>query len=201
MAEWRAALVVTAWVELDLWEGSRRRLDFQGCSSEAPSCPALAECGLLKGRGAVGRSCIPSSVHWAGCLGTSILGVFMVPGFPLSTPTTTGLSPFAGNIRQMRKEEQFIFCMCVHIVWKRRCVSCTGIYTSTLRPGSPSSVLHTTLAHPWPGSPAATPWSLIEEFDSSPKTRATGPFAFVISSHKRAENTLQRSSLPASFSK
>lgn len=47
-------------------------LEFPGILCQVPSWQVLAECELLKGRVAVGRSYVPSSgtglrVHWARC--------------------------------------------------------------------------------------------------------------------------------------
>ena len=75
--------------------GNRRRLGFQGCSSEVPA--GLA-CSVGCSKGEEHSVVLMSlSVHWAERLVTSILGVFMTPGSPLPTPTTSGLSLFPGN--------------------------------------------------------------------------------------------------------
>ena len=158
-----------------------------------PSWPGL-QCGLLEGRGTLCCSYVPiSPLGWT--FGDQHPWGFHDSWLPSAHFHYQWAQSVPWEHRQMKKNEQAIFCTCVPIAWELRCVSCTGIYTTARLPPRSS-----TPAHHWPGSPAATPWSCRGEFGSPPKTRATGPFAFVITSDKRAGTTLEQSSLPASFS-
>ena len=78
-----------------------------------PSWPGLAECGLLEGRRAL-SVLMSLLVHWAECLVTSILGVFVAPGFPVPTSTTNGLSLFAGNTVRWKRWASPLLYVCPH---------------------------------------------------------------------------------------